>query len=51
MAVIDVLQYLAGGMTYDELLHDFPDLTLEDIQACLAYAADQERRVITLSHS
>ncbi len=43
MTVGDVLQYMAGGMTIDEILVDFPDLTREDILACLAYAADRER--------
>lgn len=45
MTVRDVLEYLAGGMTHDELLADFPDLTAEDIRACLAFAADRERRL------
>lgn len=45
MTVRDVLEYLAGGMTPDEILADFPDLTAEDIQACLAFAADRERRL------
>jgi uncharacterized protein (DUF433 family) len=40
-----VLDYLASGMTEDEILHDFPDLTPEDIWACLAFAADRERRL------
>jgi uncharacterized protein (DUF433 family) len=40
MTVIDVLEYFAGGMTEDEILADFPDLTKEDIKACLAFAAD-----------
>jgi len=44
ITVQDVLEYLAGGMTVDEVLADFPYLTREDIQACLAYAADSERR-------
>jgi uncharacterized protein (DUF433 family) len=39
--VRDVLEYLAGGMTVTELLADFPDLTDDDIRACLAYAASQ----------
>jgi uncharacterized protein (DUF433 family) len=43
MTVTDVLEYLASGMTVDEVLADFPDLTADDIQACLAYAADRER--------
>jgi uncharacterized protein (DUF433 family) len=45
MTVRDVLEYLAGGMTVDEILADFPDLTAEDIRACLAFAADRERRL------
>jgi uncharacterized protein (DUF433 family) len=40
ITVRDVLEYLAGGMTVDQLLADFPELTLEDVRACLAYAAD-----------
>lgn len=39
ITVRDVLEYLAGGMTPDEVLSDFPELTHEDIRACLAYAA------------
>ena len=45
MTVQDVLEYLAAGMTVDEILADFPDLTAEDIRACLAFAADRERRL------
>lgn len=45
MTVQDVLEYLASGMSIDEILLDFPDLTEEDIRACLAYAADRERRL------
>ncbi|HUY87970.1 MAG TPA: DUF433 domain-containing protein [Pirellulales bacterium] len=45
MTVQDVLEYLAGGMTAAEVLADFPELTAEDVQACLAFAADRERRV------
>ena len=45
MTVQDVLEYLAAGMSVDEILADFPDLTAEDIRACLAFAADQERRL------
>lgn len=40
ITVQDVLEYLASGMTDEEVLHDFPELTAEDIRACLAYAAD-----------
>jgi uncharacterized protein (DUF433 family) len=45
ITVQDVLEYLAGGMTPDEVLADFPDLTAEDIRACFAFAADRERRL------
>jgi len=41
MTVRDVLEYLAGGMSVDDLLADFPDLTIEDIRGCLASAADR----------
>lgn len=41
----DVLEYLAGGMTEDDILRDFPDLTREDIRATLAFAAARERRL------
>jgi uncharacterized protein (DUF433 family) len=41
MTVQDVLEYLASGMSIDEILSDFPDLTEQDIRACLAFAADQ----------
>lgn len=44
ITVYDVLDYLAGGMTPEQILADFPDLTEVDIRACLAYAADAERR-------
>ena len=43
----DVLDYLAGGMTEDEILADFPDLERDDIRAALAFAADRERRLVT----
>ncbi len=49
MTVYDVLEYLASGMSTQQLLIDFPDLTSEDIQACLAYAADRERAQFTLA--
>jgi uncharacterized protein (DUF433 family) len=45
MTVQDVLEYLASGMSAEEILADFPDLTPEDIRACLAFAADRERRL------
>lgn len=47
ITVADVLDYLGGGMTIAEVLGDFPDLTAEDIQACLSFAADRERRLTT----
>ena len=46
ITVYDVLEYLAGGMTEDQLLSDFPDLSREDIRACLAFAAVRERRTM-----
>jgi uncharacterized protein (DUF433 family) len=45
ITVYDVLEYLAAGMTHAQILSDFPYLTEEDIRACLAYAADRERRL------
>ena len=46
ITVYDVLEYLASGMTEAEILADFPDLTADDIRACLAFAADRERRLM-----
>ena len=45
ITVGDVLSYLASGMTEAEVLIDFPQLTRDDIRACLAFAAERERRV------
>jgi uncharacterized protein (DUF433 family) len=45
ITVYDVLEYLAGGMTEDEILTDFPSLSREDIRACLEFAAARERRL------
>ncbi len=45
ITVADVLGYLAAGMSEDEVLRDFPYLTRDDIRACLAFAADRERRI------
>lgn len=45
ITVYDVLSYLAAGMTTEEILEDFPELTKEDILACLAYAADAEKKI------
>ena len=47
IAVADVLGWLAAGMSHEEILSDYPELTEEDIRACLAYAADRERRLVT----
>ena len=46
ITVYDVLGWLAAGMTYNEILADFPELTLDDIKACLAYAADREHKLL-----
>lgn len=45
ITVQDVLDYLASGMSAEEILSDFPELTAEDLRACLADAADRERRL------
>jgi uncharacterized protein (DUF433 family) len=45
ITVYDVLEYLASGMTHAEVLQEFPYLTEADIRACLAYAADRERKL------
>ena len=50
ITVHDILEYLASGMTEQEILADFPDLEPEDIRACLAFAADRERK-FDLAHS
>ncbi|MCK4599715.1 DUF433 domain-containing protein [Candidatus Bipolaricaulota bacterium] len=47
ITVSDVLEYLASGMTQEQILNDFPELTREDIRACLAFAADREKRLST----
>jgi len=44
ITVYDVLSYFASGMSAEEILSDFPDFTQDDIRACLAYAADRERK-------
>ena len=49
ITVYDILDYLASGMTEDQILADFPALTRDDIRACLAYAADRERNLAILS--
>lgn len=45
ITVFDVLGWLAAGMTFDEIIEDFPELSTDDIKACLAYAADRERKL------
>jgi uncharacterized protein (DUF433 family) len=44
--VYDILSYLAAGMSVAEILDDFPDLTAEDIQACLSFAADRDHQIL-----
>ena len=48
ITVYDVLEYLASGMTEAEILADLPDLELEDIRAALAFAAERERRFVSI---
>ena len=48
ITVYDVLDYLASGMSEQEILDDFPDLTSEDIRACIEFAADRERKLVTI---
>lgn len=49
ITVYDVLEYLASGMTTEEIIKDFPELNKEDILACLSFAADRERKSIILA--
>jgi uncharacterized protein (DUF433 family) len=49
ITVADILEYLAGGMSQEEILADFPDLSGEDIRAVLAFAAQRERRLFSAS--
>ncbi len=46
ITVYDVLSWLASGMTVEEILEDFPELTREDITASLKFAADRESKII-----
>ena len=48
ITVSDVLEYLASGMTEQDIVRDFPDLVVEDIRACLTFAADRERRLFVV---
>lgn len=45
ITVSDVLEYLASGVTEDEIISDFPELTKDDIHACLSFAADREKKL------
>ena len=47
IAVADVLGWLAAGQSHQQILADFPEIAEDDIRACLAYAADRERRLVT----
>ena len=47
ITVYDVLEYLASGMSEEEILDDFPELEKEDIRACLTFAAERERRLVS----
>jgi uncharacterized protein (DUF433 family) len=49
ITVYDILDYLASDMTEGEILKDFPDLTHEDVRACLAFAADRERKLFLVA--
>jgi uncharacterized protein (DUF433 family) len=48
ITVGDILGYLAAGMTAEKIVADFPELTADDVRACLAYAAERERRTLTI---
>ena len=48
ITVSEILEYLASGMSEDQILKDFPDLSRDDIRACLAYAADRERKFVSI---
>ena len=48
IAVFDVLGWLGSGMTFDEIISDYPELSREDIKASLMFAADRERKLQTL---
>jgi len=48
ITVYDILEYLASGMTEEQILQDFPELTADDIKACYAFAADRERKLVKI---
>jgi uncharacterized protein (DUF433 family) len=50
ITVEDILRLLSSGMTFEQVLSDFPDLTAEDIKAALAFASDREQRVAIMPH-
>lgn len=49
ITVYDILEYLASGMSMEDILQDFPELTEEDIRACIAFAANRERELTKIS--
>ena len=49
IAVADILGWLSAGMSHDEIIADYPELTEADIRAALAFAADRERRIVIAS--
>ena len=49
ITVADVFDYLGGGMSIEQVLEDFPDLTIKDIRACFAFAADRDRRLAVVA--
>ena len=48
ITVYEVLEYLASDMTEDQILEDFPDLTRDDLKACIAFAADPAHAIFTI---
>jgi uncharacterized protein (DUF433 family) len=48
ITVFDILGWLGTGMTYEDVLSDYPELTKEDIKTCLMFAADRERKLQTI---
>jgi len=50
ISVYDVLKMLAGGMSYEEILDDFPELTRNDILACMEYASEREHNIVAINN-
>jgi uncharacterized protein (DUF433 family) len=50
ITVYDILEYLASGMSMENIIHDFPELTIDDIKACLIFAADREKQAWIVNH-